>query len=341
MEHTKHMIAGLSLVAVLFAAGCLGGGNAGEIPKLVQTGSSTVLPLAVAWAEEFDGAEITVSGGGSSHGLNALLNGEADLGDASRLMKGKDYSKFDTCKPDAVHEDGTATEGCNGVTPHKWVVAYDVLAVVVHPENDWATKLNYAQLYTIFTDDNPVTYWDEVPGIGASAPHEKIEIYAPDEASGTYDYFFEEVIPNWGKDDQKAGSRLDAGDGIYNPSADDNVILEAVRSNKYAIGYFGFAYYVENTGAVSAVSIWNDYDSPQETYVTPSFKTVADYPLARPLHIYTDDGSAKKSVVGSYIKFILSEEGQALVPEVGYVPVGDVDSATLGKQRGEVASYGG
>ena len=103
----------MALVTVAFITsgviltGCIGQDNIGSIPSLIQTGSSTVLPLAIAWAEEFDGAEISVSGGGSSHGLNALLNGDADLGDASRLMKSSDYEKIG-CSGSLVNDDGTA-----------------------------------------------------------------------------------------------------------------------------------------------------------------------------------------------------------------------------------------
>ena len=120
----------LALAAIMVAAGCLGTGSGDSKAELTQTGSSTVLPLAIAWAEEFNGADVSVSGGGSSHGLNSLLNKETDLGDASRLMKGSDYEKVGG-DPDDVDEDGTATKAApTGVWPHKWIVAYDVLVVV-------------------------------------------------------------------------------------------------------------------------------------------------------------------------------------------------------------------
>jgi len=317
----------LGIVAILAAgvllSGCIGGDNNGK-PSLIQTGSSTVLPLAIAWAEEFDGAEISVSGGGSSHGINALLNGDADLGDASRLMKGSDYTKVD-CDENKVNSDGTASAACNGVLPTKWVVAYDMLAVVVNPQNTWATQLNYTQLYKIFTDDNPADYWDEVPGLNETAPHQLIEIYAPDEASGTYDYFFEEIIEDWGDDTQVANTRLESTESnplvVYNPSADDNVILNAVKDQQYAIGYFGFAYYAENSNDVTVVALADEDDN----YETPSFTNVANYPMARPLHIYTNDVPESGNVINDYLQYILGEEGQSIVPEVGYVRLSLVD----------------
>jgi len=320
---TLVIIALVSSAAVL--SGCIGDGD--EKPQLTQTGSSTVLPLALAWAEEFDGADISVSGGGSSHGINALLSGEADLGDASRLMKGSDYTKVG-CDESLVNEDGTASVACNGVLPTKWVVGYDMLAVVVNPANTWATQLNYTQLYKIFTDDSPADYWDEVPGLDATAPHTLIEIYAPDEASGTYDFFFEEIIKDWGKDTQVANTRLEMENTIYQGSADDNVILSAIKSNENAIGFFGYAYYNENKDDLTAVEIANADDNFEEA----SFANVANYPMARPLHIYTDGIPEEGDIINDYLTYILGEEGQAIVPEVGYVKLELVDSTLAGTQ---------
>ncbi|KYC52577.1 MAG: molybdate ABC transporter periplasmic substrate-binding protein [Candidatus Methanofastidiosum methylothiophilum] len=301
--------------------------------KLSQTGSSTVLPLAIAWAEQFEGAQISVSGGGSSHGLNSLLKGEADLGDASRLMKSSDY-KAVGCDETMVNSDGTAKAACSGVLPTKWTVAYDVLAVVVNKENTWANELTYDQLYKIFTNDSPAVYWDEVPGLKEKgAPHAKITIYAPDEASGTYDYFFESIIKDWGKATQVAKTRLELGDGVYNPSADDNVILDAIKSNKYAIGYFGYAYIIENPGQLKVVKVAK---KSGDTFVEASIENVAQYPIARPLFIYTNGvpntSTDKGKAINAYLKYILSEQGQNIVPQVGYVKVSLVDPTIMPAQ---------
>ena len=327
---------GILMAVVVFGmvfAGCTQNSTSKQTVKLSQTGSSTVLPLAIAWAETFEGAEVSVSGGGSSHGLNALLVSEADLGDASRLLKGSDYEKVG-CDPTFVNSDGTVTTGCKGVTPTKWIVAYDVLGVVVNNENTWAAELTYDQLYKIFTDDNPAVYWDEVPGLKEKgAPHAKISIYAPDEASGTYDYFFESIIKDWTKSTQVAQTRLDSGDGVYHPSADDNVILDAVKSNKYAIGYFGFAYIIENPGQVKVAKIAK---KSGDTFVEASIANVAKYPMARPLHIYTNGipnkSTDKGKAINQHLNYILSDEGQNLVPDVGYVKVSLVDPTIIPAQ---------
>lgn len=328
-SRTPIVLAVVLLLVLLIIGGAYLGwfSSEDEKPKLVQTGSSTVLPLAIAWAEEYDDAEITVSGGGSSHGLSALLNGEANLGDASRLMKGSDYEKVGG-DPALVNPDGTASGPApTGVWPQKWVVGYDVLTVVINPSNTWATHLNYSQLYQIFTDDNPAVYWDDVDGL-TGAPHAEIEIYAPDEASGTYDFFFEEIIQDWGKDTQVASPRLNAGDGVYHPSADDNVILSAIHTNTNAIGYFGFAYYKENPGTVDPVWI-ADGDS---NFEEPSLANVANYPMARPLHIYTDKIPEAGSTINDYLQYVLGDKGQTLIPEVGYVRLSLVDSNIITTQ---------
>ena len=317
------LIAVLLVTALL--SGCLGGGEARS--RLRQTGSSTVLPLAIAWAEEFEGADIFVSGGGSSHGINALLNGEADLGDASRLLKGKDYESVGG-DPSWVDENGTASRPVNDVLPVKWVVAFDVLAVIVNNANDWARELNFSQLHSIFTDDGPAEHWDEVPGL-TGAPHKKIEIFAPDEASGTYDFFFESIIPDWGKEGQAANTRLESGDGVYHPSADDNVIITAVRDRSNAIGFLGLSYLLENEGEITPVAI----AMGEEEAVEPTLANVASYPMARPLFIYTNGVPKRGNIIYDYLTFVFGDEGQALVPEVGYVPVSNVDPVLLADQR--------
>jgi len=323
-------VAMAALMVGMAFAGCISDGS--SKPKLVQTGSSTVLPLAIAWAEDFNDADISVSGGGSSHGLNALLKKECDLGDASRPLKGSDYTAVGG-EAGWVNADGTANHEVDGVMPTKWTVAYDVLAIVVNNQNTWAPSLNYSQLRKIFTDDDPAVYWDGLPGL-TGAPHSKIEIYAPDEASGTYAYFFETIVPNFGTNKSTVKSRLASGDGVYHPSADDNVILTAVKDNKNAIGYFGFAYVVENQGKVKTVPLAKGTEAPVE----PSFANVHAYPMARPLFIYTDGVPEAGSAINKYLRYVLGEAGQSTVPEVGYVRLSLIDGTLVTSQLAKLGA---
>ena len=115
---------------------------------------------------------------------------------------------------------------------------------------------------------------------------------------------------------------------IYNPSADDNVILNAISDRTYAIGYFGFAYYKENSESLTPVWIAED----DANYEEPTLDNVANYPMARPLHIYTNGIPESGNIINDYLKYILSEEGQDLVPEVGYVKLSLVDENIITEQ---------
>lgn len=318
------VVVGIALVLLGSAfTGCITG-DSGSGGSLTQTGSSTVLPLAQRWSEGFQQASVDVSGGGSSNGLNSLLEGEADLGDASRKITAEDYTDAGCQVSEEAIQQARSGEHpwtypeCNGVTPTEWVVAYDVLTVVTHPETDWIDEgLNYTQLRAIFTTEDTAETWDEVPGL-EGAPSEKIQVYAPDQASGTYEFFFEEIA------DTTETSLLAAGSDRYSPSADDNVILGAIASTEHSIGFFGLSYYVENKDRVEALAIQGP---DTDRSVEPGFDSAEAYPLTRPLHVYTDGvpqgNETKSNVIRDYLSFILSDEGQSVVPDIGYVKVAD------------------
>ena len=129
-----------------------------------QAGSSTVLPVAQAWADDFGGArgiQIKVAGGGSGAGGKGICQGELDIGDQSRPMKD---SEFELC---AEH----------GVDPVAWKVAFDGLSVVVSKDNTFVQDLSVEQLDLIFRKDDPATTWKDVD---SRFPAEKIQACAPD-----------------------------------------------------------------------------------------------------------------------------------------------------------------
>jgi phosphate transport system substrate-binding protein len=126
---------------------------------------------------------------------------------------------------------------------------------------------------------------------------------------------------------------LDHGDGVYHPSSDDNVVINAIKDNEYAIGYFGYAYFKENPGLVKPLWISEDAEEFQE----PSSENVTYYPLARPLYIYTSGipnatGGEKERAVNRYLQFILDEKGQSFVPEAGYVKLSLVNESLISDQ---------
>lgn len=323
------VLAGLLLGSVF--AGCLSGGDA----DVKQQGSSTVLPLAQAWAQEYPDASVSVSGGGSSHGRNAVLTGDAEIGDASSPITPGDYEKVGCGVTGADIQQ--AREGphpreypsCNGVTPTEWTVAWDALTVVVHPDNDWVEGLNYTQLKTIFSIEDTAETWAEVPGL-EDAPEEPIEIHAPDAASGTYEFFFEEVV---GSSEE---SLLAENNERYHGSANDNVILTKVSQNRHAVGFFGLAYLLENEGAVQAVPIAEE----GHDHVRPSFETAQAYPITRPLYLYTDGIPEEGSLLHGYMSYIFSEEGQRVAPEVGYLSEMEFEPDNWRSQRDALGEGG-
>ncbi|MDQ3549828.1 MAG: substrate-binding domain-containing protein, partial [Chloroflexota bacterium] len=139
----------------------------------------------------------------------------------------------------------------------------------------------------------------------------------------TFDYFTDEI------NGEEGASRPD-----YTASEDDNVLVTGVAGGQYALGYFGYAYYVENQDTLKVLSI-----DGGEGCVEPNPETVAsnEYaPLSRPLFMYASNASIQeKPQVAAFFDFILSEEGQAIVPEVGYVALSDEQLAT---ERGELES---
>lgn len=276
-------------------AGCLGGGG-GERQVFTQEGSSTVLPIALAWAEAFpeEGADFVVKGGGTGTGIEAFCDGRADIADASRPMKG---SEADICRG-------------NGIDPFEVQVAVDGLAVVVDKDNTFVDHLTVNELNLLWTADETkqVTHWNDLRPSWPDAP---IVLYGPGTDSGTYDYFVEVIIEPIDGDDTTTRSD-------YTPSEDDNFLVQGVSGSPNGLAFFGLSYAVKNAGKVRIVPI--DDEQGDEGPVAPTTETIVagDYqPLARPLFMYTD--GAPTGVLREYFEWGLSDEGQGIVDRVGYV----------------------
>lgn len=257
-------------------------------------GSSTVAPISTAISEVFDdehpGVTPKVNVSGTGGGFEKFSKGETDISNASR----------------AILPDEVASCEKNGIKFTEVMVATDGLTVVVNKENDWCKALTVAQLVQIWEKDSKVTNWSDVD---PSWPQEPIHIFAPDSKSGTYDYFKEVTV---GK---KNPMRSD-----YQPNTDDNVLVTGVAGDKYALGYFGYAYYVESQDKLQAVAI-----SPTENVadaVSPTQATIEDgtyKPLSRPLYIYINGESLKNPLIADFAKFHISDRGQELVALKQYI----------------------
>ena len=265
--------------------------------NVVIAGSSTVYPLSERMVERFEdegfGGDITIASIGSGAGFERFCTtGETDIANASRAIK----------------EEEIANCAAIGRTPIEFRVGTDALAIVVSSENDFLTDVTMEELAKIFSSD--AVKWSDV---NAAWPNEDILRFSPGTDSGTFDYFVEAVMmPIYGKENDAAKNAILNADNIQF-SEDDNVLVQGVEGSPYAIGYFGFAYFAENQGALKAVSV---------NGVSPSLETAenGEYKLARPLFIYSDAAIMQsKPQVAAFINFFLTfvnEEIQA----VGYFP---------------------
>lgn len=309
----------LLLIATLVTAavaGCADGNgrDAGSESTLTgnfkQAGSSTVLPVAQAWAEEFGrehpNVDFVVSGGGTGAGFKQFCRGELDVSDASRPIKDSEKAEC----------------AAAGIEPFEIQVAIDALAVVVSNRNTFATDLTVEELNRIWTADTSkqANRWSD---LRPEWPDEEIELYGPGTDSGTFDYFIEVVIHPF--DGSSSKGRSD-----YTPSEDDNIIVQGIASSPYALGYFGYAYVHENADKVKALPIDAGKGAGP---VAPNAQTVeaGQYtPLARPIFMYTD-GKPTGALL-EYFQWGVGEEGQSLVEEVGYLRLpADKQQAMLAK----------
>jgi phosphate transport system substrate-binding protein len=246
-------------------------------------GSDTVLPLTQKEAEVFmkkyPGSSIMVTGGGSGVGLSALQSGTTDIAQSSRKMKMDEKMK--------LQDAGKAfTEK---------IVAYDALAVILHPSNK-VTQLTREQLEAIYT--GKITNWKEVGGDDMP-----IVLYSRETSSGTYEFFREHVL----------NKKNFAPSALLMPAT--GAIVQSVSQTKGAIGYVGLAYLESDIKAIKV-----SYDGGK-TYITPSVENAKNktYPITRPLYYYYLNSAEK--VVKPFVDFVLSAEGQKIVAEIGFVPL--------------------
>jgi phosphate transport system substrate-binding protein len=267
----------------------------GASPVVTLDGSSTVYPISEAVAEEFQkhkkgDVKVTVGISGTGGGFKKFCRGEIDISDASRPIK---KSEMEDCAK-------------AGIKYIELPIAYDALTVVVHPQNTWAKTLTVADLKKIWEPDaqGKITNWNQVR---ADFPDVPLKLYGPGTDSGTFEYFTEAIV---GK---AKASRSD-----YTASEDDNTLVTGVSRDKGGLGYFGYAYYAENTKKLAAASI-DGGKGP----VAPSEKSVEDgsyTPLARPVFIYVSEKALEKPEVKEFVDFYM-KNAPKLVKEVKYVPL--------------------
>ena len=268
------------------------GEGSGSKVALQNIGSDTMVNLAQAWAEAYatvdPAVSVEVSGGGSGIGVAALINGTCDIANSSRQLEKEEEEK--------------ATAKYGGKHPIEYLVAYDALAIYVHPSNPIG-EISVEQLSDLFRDGGKISKWSNL-GVAIPGGQDEIVRVSRQNNSGTYHYFREAVLGK--KSDFRPGSRDMSG------SKD---VVELVGNTPGAIGYSGIGYRTDK------VKVLKVSKKAGESAVEPTIKTALDksYPIARPMFMYAPPGA--KPQVDAYLKWITSAPGQAIVIEKGYVPL--------------------
>jgi len=258
--------------------------------KIEITGSDTMLQLVSSLAEAFkekdNNVRISVTGGGSGTGIASLINGDIDIADASRKIKSTELQ--------------SARD--NGAEAIEIPIARDTLSVIVHPSNK-IDKLTIEEISKIFKGE--ITNWKELGGADST-----ITLYGRQSTSGTYVYFMEEVVK-----------------GDYSPKMRNmegsQAIVDAVSQDKTGIGYTGIGYVMdENKNPITSVKTLKVAKDKNSEYVTPLDDANIDtYPISRELYQYLANKPSVDSAIYRFITFIISDEGQDVVENAGFVKI--------------------
>ncbi len=257
-------------------------------------GSSTVFPITEGIAEDFQAAnkgyKVTVGVSGTGGGFKKFCRDETDISDASRPITAKE---MEACK-------------AAGVEYFELPVAFDALTVVINPKNTWLKEATVAELKAIWEPaaQGKVLRWNQV---NPKWPNQPMKLFGAGSDSGTFEYFTEAVV-----------GKAKSSRGDFTASEDDNVLVQGVAGDINAMGYFGYAYYAENSAKLKALPIIAAAGKPA---VLPSAKSVEDgsyQPLSRPIFIYVKAASMTKPEVKKFVEFYM-EHGAKMANEVKYV----------------------
>lgn len=291
--------------ATLILLGWFAGAAFGQAMVRID-GSSTVYPITEAVAEEFmsanPGMQVVVGISGTGGGFKKFYRGETDISNASRPIQ---VAEMEECKK-------------AGIEYLELPIAFDALTVMVNQSNTFVDSLTIEDLRTIWSPDaqGKIMKWSQVR---SEWPDQPLTLYGAGADSGTFDYFTEAVT-----------GKAKSSRGDYTASEDDNVLVQGISKDKNALGYFGFAYYIENKDKLKAVPIVNHENKP----VAPSETSVMDgsyTPLSRPIFIYVNRKSLDRPEVRKFVEFYL-KEAAALTKEVRYVPL-PADAYQKGMER--------
>ena len=284
------------------------GGLSGEI---VISGSSTVEPVSVRTQELFNDVypdvNISVDGPGTGDGFALFCSGATDISDASRAIK----------------DEEAATCAENGIEFTELQVGIDGIGVMTHTGNE-VECLSFADLYALIGPEaTGSTNWSDGNALSAELggagdlPDAPLDIFGPGEESGTFDSFVEIVLGGIAEErGEDATTRPD-----YNPSADDNVILQGIQGSDTSLGWVGFAFAAHADG-VKLLQV--DDGESGRVEATPETIASGEYPIARPLFIYVNNANAAANpALQAYVDFYMADGLDQAVAEVGYVALSD------------------
>jgi len=283
----------LFLIALLLSA-CGSSNSVESAPEqaaayIENKGSDTIVNLALAWAEAYQGQHpeisISVTGGGSGTGIAALINGTVGIANASRKINADEIKQAEA----------------KGIIPIEHIIAHDAIAVIVNPANP-VMHLTFQQISDMYS--GKITNWNEVGG-----ENRPIVRLSRETNSGTHVYFLETVL----RLGDKKNKTFFSPDTLLLPSSEG--IINEVRQNPNAIGYDGLGYVPKDLKMISVAK------TEAGPYVLPSAATVNDqsYAISRDLYMYTagDPTGATKD----YLTWIVSTEAQEIVTKLGFVPI--------------------
>ena len=297
MRFNRKTISAVGLgLACAIVGGCGGGaGDDGLSPSksIIVDGSSTVFRISKAAQEGFAAVDpditVVVDNHGSGGGFGRYLQGEVDIIDASR-----------DAKPDEKEKAWS-----QGIEWTRFLVGYDGITLAVNSKNTFAKSLTVEQLKKLWSAGSTVKTWKD---LDPSWPDRKIVLYSPDNDSGTFEFFVEEIL----------GKGTAQRDGVQQ-SSDDNTLVNGVANDPDGLGYFGYAYYASNSDRLAAVAVQN---GPDAKPVAPNPETIADKsyaPLSRPLYIFVKNGAARRPEVAKFLKYYLDNVAE-LAKKGGYDP---------------------
>lgn len=263
-------------------------------------GSSTVFPITEAVSEEFQtvskgATKVTVGVSGTGGGFKKFCRGETDVQNASRPITKEEMAACRTSK----------------INYYELPIAFDAIAIVVNAKNNWVTEITTEELKKMWEPaaQGKITTWKQV---NSKWPDQKLTLFGASTDNGTFDYFTEAIV-------EKAKSSR----GDYTASVDHNTRVVGVSSDKGALGYMPFSYYVNNKSKLKLLAVVGGPKAPSKKAVVPTEETVIAgnyYPLSRPIFIYVNQASLEKPEVKKYTDFYL-EKAAEMTKQVQYIPL--------------------